>query len=42
MKVNISAWNPDVHWNKVNCNNRIINLIVAAMLSIPQHRATYV
>lgn len=34
MEVNILAWwNPDVHWTKVNCNNHIINLIVAAVLS---------
>lgn len=34
MEVNILPWwNPDVHWTKVSCNNQIINLIVAAMLS---------
>lgn len=38
MEVNILAWwNPD--WTKVSCNNHIINLIVAAMLSLPQDRA---
>lgn len=41
VKVNILAWwNPDVHWTKVSCNNRIINLIVAAALPLPQDRAT--
>lgn len=40
MEVNILAWwNPDVHWAKVTCNSHIINLIVAAVLSLPQDRA---
>lgn len=40
MEVNTSAWcNPDVHWTKVNCNNHVINLIVAAVLSLPQDTA---
>lgn len=40
MEVSILPWwNPDVHWTKVSCNNHIINLIVAAMLSLPQDRA---
>lgn len=38
MEVNtLAGWNPD--WTKVSCNNHIINLIVAAMLSLPQDRA---
>lgn len=40
IEVNTLAWwNPDVHWTKVNCNNHIINLIVAAVLSLPQDTA---
>lgn len=40
MEVNILAWwNPDVHWTKVNCTNHIINLIMAAVLCLPQDTA---
>lgn len=40
MKANISAWcNPDVHQDKANPNNRIMNLSIAAVPSVPQDRA---